>query len=79
MLAGSVESDEVGLLSRVELELLAAQAAALGLGNAHAFAGAQSDEVGFDFCVSSGGSRLEGAPVGVEVGELIGGCASAGA
>jgi hypothetical protein len=47
VLAGLVQFDEVGFLARVELGLLAAQAA-LGLGDAHAFACSQSDEVGFE-------------------------------
>ena len=47
MLAGGVEGDEMSLLARAELGLLAAQAAP-GLGDLHALAGAHADQVGLE-------------------------------
>src|SRR5680860_707101 len=45
--------DQVGFLTSVELGLLAAQSA-LGLGDLHAFAGAQPDQVGLNYVDNSG-------------------------
>jgi len=46
--SGAVQGDQVRFLARVELGLFAAQTP-FGLGDLHALAGAQPDQVGFEF------------------------------
>ncbi len=58
MLAGAVQREEMGFLPRVELGLLAAKAP-LGLGDLHALAGAEPDQVGLDYVDTPGPSSRE--------------------
>jgi hypothetical protein len=54
------QGDQVRFLTTVELGVLAAQPA-LGLGDLHALAGAQPDQVGLDYVDNSGlSSRMTG-------------------